>query len=149
MRSFSKRNALYDFNVIEAWGKWSLLDAMFKIIISTFEKLVKRFSSAFVIVLEEVFITQLRDGNRSIGQLERSSRRVLRFLFALYATDVKFYHTDRPLRSHLESRKYFGKKNDLYRYKTDVSVSPHDFAIRASRHHLRSRADITILGALL
>lgn len=116
---------------------------------STFEKLMTRLISEVVVELEDRFIYQLREENCSMAHLAKTLRRFFYFPSALYATDVKFHHTNRPQESQQESKLYFSRKHHLYGFKTEVSVSHNEFAIHASRHHPGFRAKITIFRAEL
>lgn len=42
---------------------------------------------------------------------------------ALYATEIKFHHTNRPQDSQIESKLYFSSVHHLYGYKIEISVS--------------------------
>lgn len=44
------------------------------------------------------------------------------YKFALYATDVKFQHTNRPAGKHEEAKVNFSNKHKVYGYNSEVSV---------------------------
>lgn len=97
--------------------------------------------------LENKFVFGARDSCCTMKELVLNERRFQHNPSALYATDVKFHHSNRPHGSHYESKLYFSGRHRLYGYKTEFSVSSNGLAVLISPHFPGSKSDLTIFRA--
>lgn len=130
--------------VLKQGGEWSFMATLFKKRVSTFEKLMSRLILSIVDILKDRFIVSVKNDSCTMENLAAKKRQFKHFPHALYATDVKFHHTNRPQGNQLESKLYYSGKHHLYGYKVEVSVSPLGFALHISKHYPGSKADISI-----
>lgn len=94
--------------------------------------------------LRNSFIEEVRQSTCTMEKIIENERRFQLYPRALYATDVNFYHANRPQGNQLECKLYYSCKNPRYRYKVEVTVSLLGFAVHVSPHYPGSKADITI-----
>lgn len=78
------------------------------------------------------------------ASVKEQQKTIFEILSALYATDVKFRHTNRPHGNQVESKLYYSGNHHLYGYKIELFVSPLGNAIHACKHYLGSVPDVTI-----
>lgn len=76
-----------------------------------------------------------------MSYLYRNSKQFAHFPSALYLTDVNFYYANRSQEKLQESKLFCNSKPHLYGYKTDVLVSPSNFAVRSNKHQPGSCPD--------
>lgn len=115
--------------------------------VSTFEKTMTRLVTIIVTELEEQFLSYIENELCAMSYSYKNYKRFAHFASALYATDMKFHHANRPQENLQESKHYHSGKHHLFGYKTEVWVSTSDFALHASNHQPESRADISVLRA--
>ena len=125
-------------------GNWEYNGKMFGIKGSTFERQVLGFMAKVVDKLKHIGVKRF-ERKYTMERLMHEKQTFGEYAFCLYATDVTFQCSNRPVGNHQESQKYFSNKHKLYGYKTEVSVLPNGLAIGSSIHHPGSVSDIAIL----
>lgn len=129
-------------------GVWTFFATLFKKNASPFERAMTRLIAAMVGDLESKFVVGARDSCCTMKELVLIERRFRRSSSALYATDVKFHHFNRPRESYQESKLHISGKHRLYRYKTEVSVSFNELAVFISSHFSGFKEDLAIFNAM-
>lgn len=115
-----------------------------KKIFGTFELMTTRFVEAIVSPLVQEFVTAVRQNQCNMLELYNNKKQFPNFSSALYATDVKFHHTNRPHGNQMERKLYYIGKHHLYGYKIKVFASPLAYAIFANKPYPGSVADDSI-----
>lgn len=115
---------------------------------STFKRTVMCLVAAVVEVLENKFVLGARDSCCTMKKLLLTERCFQHNPFALYATHVKFHHSNRPHGSHQKCKLNFSDKHRLYGYETKVSVSLSGPAIFISPYFSKFKSDSAIFRAL-
>ena len=81
---------------------------------------------------------------QTMENLDKTGALFRHYLYALYATDVKFQQANQPLGSQDEAKEYFSQKHRPYGYKTEFSVSPSGLCVNVTSHAPGSHSDLTI-----
>ncbi|KAG3089523.1 hypothetical protein PC121_g4300 [Phytophthora cactorum] len=89
----------------------------------------------FATFVKPVTMTQPRENNKTFRN----------YLYALYATDVKFQPAYRPSGHFTEKKTYFRGKHKLYGYKLECSVAYPGVAVDVSSHEPGSKSDLTMM----
>lgn len=130
--------------VLKREREWSFTETIFKKRDSTFEKLMSHLIASTVNTLNEKFIVDVGDDTCTMEIILEKKKQFKHNPNALYATNVKFLHKNRPQGSQLESKLYFSGKHRSYGYKVEVVVSSLGFAVYNSRHYHGFKANISI-----
>lgn len=82
--------------------------------IGTLKRMMTWFVKAMVSPLVQEFIKSVRQKMCNMPAYCNNRKKFPNFLSALYATDIKFYHTNRPHGNQMKSKLYYSGKYHLY-----------------------------------
>lgn len=119
--------------VMKHGGTWEMLASIFNVKAPAFEKMITGFLR---VVSPKLYEDQVMDetGRNTMTRLARTEHTFRHFPCALYATDVKFQQSNRPVGNMAEGKPYYRGKHKLYGLKVEMSVSPLGLAINCTEH---------------
>ena len=135
----AKDSLLMALCVLKHYDTWAKHAMDFNMGTATFEKMIMKVVTVIEPVLKKLLIKPV-----SMTEQIQSNQRFTNYPYSLYATDVKFQPSNRPMGRFSEQTHYFSGKHKLYGVKIECSVAYPGVAVDLSEHHPGSVSDFTI-----